>query len=101
SVYASVQRCRRGPPNAPSTTAICRGHRRSGGSTSVRPYVKTLQARKLTASAIDLRRSKAERAVPVFIEKVPAGAIAGGHSYGGRVSSMAALEVPYAALILL
>jgi predicted alpha/beta-hydrolase family hydrolase len=37
----------------------------------------------------------------VFIEKVPAGAIAGGHSYGGRVSSMAAVEVRYAALILL
>src|SRR2546423_5603489 len=67
----------------------------------MRPYIKALQARKLTASAIDLPRSKAERAVPVFIEKVPAGAIAGGHSYGGRVSSMAALEVRYAALILL
>src|ERR1700732_1933177 len=56
----------------------------------MRPYVKALQARKLTA-----------RAVPVFIEKVPAGAIAGGHSYGGRVASMAAVEVRYAALILL
>src|SRR2546428_10205960 len=67
----------------------------------MRPYVKALQARKLTASAIDLPRSKAERAVPVFIAKVPAGAIAGGHSYGGRVSSMAAIEVQYAALILL
>ena len=67
----------------------------------MRPYVKALQARKLTASAIDLPRSKAERAVPVFIEKVPAGAIAGGHSYGGRVSSMAAIQVRYAALILL
>src|SRR2546430_15967717 len=67
----------------------------------MRPYVKALQARKLTASAIDLPRSKAERAVPVFIEKVPAGAVAGGHFYGGRVSSMAAVEVRYAALILL
>ena len=67
----------------------------------MRPYVKALQARKLTATAIDLPRSKAERAVPVFIEKVPAGAIAGGHSYGGRVSSMAALDVHYSALILL
>src|SRR6202171_3481008 len=67
----------------------------------MRPYVKALQARKLTASAIDLPKSKAERAVPVFIEKVPAGAIAGGHSYGGRVASMAAVEVCYAALILL
>src|SRR5438094_1720204 len=67
----------------------------------MRPYVKALEALKLTASAIDLPRSKAERAVPVFIEKVPAGAIAGGHSYGGRVSSMAAIQVRYAALILL
>jgi predicted alpha/beta-hydrolase family hydrolase len=67
----------------------------------MRPYVKALQARKLTATAIDLPKSKAERAVPVFIEKVPAGAIAGGHSYGGRVASMAAVEVRYAALILL
>ncbi len=67
----------------------------------MRPYVKALQAHKLTASAIDLPKSKAERAVPVFIEKVPAGAIAGGHSYGGRVASMAAVEVRYAALILL
>jgi predicted alpha/beta-hydrolase family hydrolase len=67
----------------------------------MRPYVIALQARKLTATAIDLPRSKAERAVPVFIEKVPAGAIAGGHSYGGRVSSMAAVQVRFTALILL
>jgi predicted alpha/beta-hydrolase family hydrolase len=67
----------------------------------MRPYVKALQARRLTATAIDLPKSKAERAVPVFIEKVPGGAIAGGHSYGGRVASMAAVEVRYAALILL
>src|SRR5437016_1470319 len=67
----------------------------------MRPYVKALQARKLPASAIDLPRSKAERAVPVFIEKVPAGAIAGGHSFGGRVASMAAVEIRYKALILL
>src|SRR5881397_1463564 len=72
----------------------------------MRPYVQALAARKLAAEAIDLPRSgrsvvKAERAVPVFIEKVPAGAIAGGHSYGGRVSSMAAIQIRYAALILL
>src|SRR5438445_12072416 len=67
----------------------------------MRPYVKALQARKLTATAIDLPRSKAEKAVPVFIEKVPTGAIAGGHSYGGRVASMAAVDVGYAGLLLL
>lgn len=67
----------------------------------MRPYVKALLARKLSATAIDLPRSKAEKAVPVFIQKVPAGAIAGGHSYGGRVASMAAVDVHYAALVLL
>jgi uncharacterized protein len=67
----------------------------------MRPYVKALEARRLAAKAIDLPKSKAERAIPVFIEKVPAGSIAGGHSYGGRVASMAATEVRYTALILL
>jgi predicted alpha/beta-hydrolase family hydrolase len=72
----------------------------------MRPYVKALESRGLKAKAIDLPRSgrsvvKAEKAVPVFIDLVPRGAIAGGHSYGGRVASMAAIEVNYAALILL
>jgi uncharacterized protein len=89
------------PPRASNVPAIYLAHGASGDATSMRPYVKALQARKLTASPIDLPKSKAERAVPVFIEKVPAGAIAGGHSYGGRVASMAAVEVRYGALILL
>jgi predicted alpha/beta-hydrolase family hydrolase len=67
----------------------------------MRPYVKALETRKLKATAIDLPVGKAERAVPVFIQKVPAGSIAGGHSYGGRVASMAATQVAYAALVLL
>jgi len=67
----------------------------------MRPYVKALEKRQLKASAIDLPVGKAERAVPVFAQKVPAGSIAGGHSYGGRVASMAATEVDYAALVLL
>ena len=67
----------------------------------MRPYVTALQRRGLRARAIDLPRSNAERAIPVFIEKAPPGSVAGGHSYGGRVASMAALQVDYAALILL
>ena len=89
------------PPRAANVPAIYLAHGASGDATSMRPYVKALQARTLPATAIDLPKSKAERAVPVFLEKVPAGAIAGGHSYGGRVASMAAGEVRYAALILL
>jgi predicted alpha/beta-hydrolase family hydrolase len=67
----------------------------------MRPYVKALEKRQLKASAIDLPVGKAERAVPVFMQKVPAGSIAGGHSYGGRVASMVATEVDYAALVLI
>jgi predicted alpha/beta-hydrolase family hydrolase len=67
----------------------------------MRPYVKALEKRQLKASAIDLPVGKAERAMPVFAQKVPAGSIAGGHSYGGRVASMVATEVEYAALVLL
>jgi uncharacterized protein len=67
----------------------------------MRPYVRALEKRDLKATAIDLPVGKAERAVPVFIQKVPAGSVAGGHSYGGRVASMAATEVTYAALVLL
>lgn len=67
----------------------------------MRPYVEALEKRRLRASAIDLPVGKAERAVPVLIRKVPAGAVAGGHSYGGRVASMAAAEVNYAGLVLL
>ena len=67
----------------------------------MRPYVKALEKRQLKASAIDLPVGKAERAVPVFIQKVPAGSIAGGHSFGGRGASMVATEVDYAALVLL
>ena len=67
----------------------------------MRPYVKALEKRRLKASAIDLPVGKAERAVPVFIQKVPTGTVAGGHSYGGRVASMAATELNYAALVLL
>jgi predicted alpha/beta-hydrolase family hydrolase len=67
----------------------------------MRPYVTALGARGLKATAIDLPVGKAERALPVFMKKVPAGSIAGGHSYGGRVASMTAVDVAYAGLILL
>ena len=68
------------------------------------PFVDGLQARGLTASAIDLPKRKAEDAVPAFHLVVPSAAdvVVGGHSYGGRVASLAAAEpnAPYAALVL-
>jgi predicted alpha/beta-hydrolase family hydrolase len=67
----------------------------------MRPYVEALEARGLSGAAIDLPVAKAERALPIFERKVPPASIAGGHSYGGRVASMAAVEVRYAGLVLL
>jgi uncharacterized protein len=94
------------PAGSSKLPTIFLAHGASGDARSMRPYVDALGVRHIRAKAIDLPRSgrsvvKAEKAVPVFIKEVAAGSIAGGHSYGGRVASMAALEVQYAALILL
>ena len=68
------------------------------------PFVEGLRARGISATAIDLPRRRAEDALPAFHAVVPVvpGTVAGGHSYGGRVASLAAAEsdAPYAALLL-
>ena len=80
------------------------GHGASGDAASMTPFVAGLQARGLTATAIDLPKRKAEDAVPAFHLVVPSAAdvVVGGHSYGGRVASLAAAEpeAPYAAVVL-
>jgi predicted alpha/beta-hydrolase family hydrolase len=80
------------------------GHGASGDAASMTPFVAGLQARGLTATAIDLPKRKAEDAVPAFHLVVPSApdVVVGGHSYGGRVASLAAAEPesPYAALVL-
>jgi pimeloyl-ACP methyl ester carboxylesterase len=79
------------------------GHGASGTSASMAPFVAGLRARGVAATAIDLPRRKAEEALPAFhlvVPRAPNVAI-GGHSYGGRVASLAAAEpgAPYAALV--
>jgi len=68
------------------------------------PFVAGLRARGIVATAIDLPKRRAEDAVPVFHRVVPSAAdvCVGGHSYGGRVASLAAAETgaPYAGLLL-
>ena len=68
------------------------------------PFVAGLRARGVDAAAIDLPRRKAEDALPAFHLVVPDGAdvAVGGHSYGGRVASLAAAEpdATYAGLVL-
>ncbi|HVL53507.1 MAG TPA: alpha/beta family hydrolase [Vitreimonas sp.] len=87
------------------TAHLYLGHGASGTAASMGPWVEGLRERGLPATAIDLPRRKAETALPVFHRVVPddAGAIVGGHSYGGRVASLAAAEpgAPYAGLVLL
>ena len=69
------------------------------------PWVDGLRERGIDATAIDLPKRKAEDAVPVFRTVVPSrpDIVVGGHSYGGRVASLAAAQpgAPYRALILL
>ncbi len=80
------------------------GHGASGTSASMKPFVDGLVARGVDAHAIDLPKRKAEDAVPAFHLVVPGepDVAVGGHSYGGRVASLAAAErdSPYAALVL-
>ena len=80
------------------------GHGASGNAASMTPFVDGLRARGVIASAIDLPKRKAEDALPAFHEVVPTASdvVVGGHSYGGRVASLAAAEpdAPYVALVL-
>jgi predicted alpha/beta-hydrolase family hydrolase len=68
------------------------GHGASGGPETMAPWIDGLRARGFDARALDLPRRRAEDAVPALVAQVPAdGALVlGGHSYGGRVASLAA-----------
>lgn len=102
------------------------GHGASGSAATMAPHVAGLRARGIDARAIDLPKGRAERAVPLFAAllagglvggapalKADGGSIApepriavGGHSFGGRVASLAAADAcdagrPPLALVLL
>jgi predicted alpha/beta-hydrolase family hydrolase len=80
------------------------GHGASGTAASMKPFVDGLRKRGIDATAIDLPKRKAEEAIPAFHLVVPSkpDVAVGGHSFGGRVASLAAAEpdAPYAALVL-
>ncbi len=89
------------------------------------PHVAGLRARGIEARAVDLPKGRAERAIPVFGELLAAAGVTsagggpaagatrpvrpiavGGHSFGGRVASLAAADAcdagrPPLALVLL
>ncbi len=68
------------------------GHGASGTAASMAPFVEGLRARGFEAFALDLPKRRAEDAVPALLAAVPdePGVVVGGHSYGGRVASLAA-----------
>jgi pimeloyl-ACP methyl ester carboxylesterase len=79
------------------------GHGASGNAASMAAFVDGLRKRGLTADAVDLPVRKAEEAVPAWRAAVPdgPGTVAGGQSYGGRVSTLAAASgAGYAGLVL-
>ena len=75
------------------------GHGASGSAASMAPWVRGLIGLGFGARAIDLPKGRAERAVPRFADLLAAAAVRpdgradlaiGGHSFGGRVASLAA-----------
>jgi uncharacterized protein len=79
------------------------GHGASGDASSMAPFVEGLRRRGIAADAVDLPKRRAEDAVPAWRAAVPDGpaTVAGGHSYGGRVASLAAAGgARYAGLVL-
>jgi uncharacterized protein len=79
------------------------GHGASGDAASMAPFVEGLRRRGIEAGAVDLPKRKAEDAVPAWRAAVAdgPGTVAGGHSYGGRVASLAAAAgAGYGGLVL-
>ena len=71
------------------------GHGASGTAASMRPHIDGLGERGIAATAIDLPRGRAERALPVYADRLRqlnGPALIGGHSFGGRVASMLAAQ---------
>jgi predicted alpha/beta-hydrolase family hydrolase len=80
------------------------GHGASGDASSMKPFVYGLRKRGIQADAVDLPKRKAEDVVSVWRAAAPGGpgVAVGGHSFGGRVASLAAAEpaAGYEALVL-
>jgi uncharacterized protein len=68
------------------------GHGASGGPASMDVYVDGLRARGIDAHTLTLPKRRAEEAVPTLVAQLPPDepVVVGGHSYGGRVASLAA-----------
>jgi len=78
-------------------------HGASGSAAGLAPQVAGLHRRGVEATAVQLPKGKAERAMPIYLAAAPpsASTALGGHSFGGRVASLIAAEHEYGALVLL
>ncbi|MFI5261019.1 MAG: alpha/beta family hydrolase [Candidatus Limnocylindrales bacterium] len=81
-------------------TRIVLGHGASGTAASMGRYVTGLASRGVAGRAIDLPRSRPEAAIAVFLAEAAAdpGLALGGHSFGGRMASLAASRTAVPAL---
>lgn len=79
------------------------GHGATGDAGSMAPWVRQLARLGVTAEAVNLPKSNAQRAQDVFRAALTdqRSAAIGGHSYGGRMASLVAAGQPVSALILL
>ena len=71
------------------------GHGASGTAVSMKPWVHGLRDRGIEAHALELPKRTAEDTVAAYEAQVPdqPGAVVGGHSFGGRVASLAVAGV--------
>jgi predicted alpha/beta-hydrolase family hydrolase len=78
-------------------------HGASGSAAGLAPQIAGLRRRGVDATAVQLPKGPAERAMPVYLAAAPAApqTAIGGHSFGGRVASLLAAEHEYGALVLL
>ncbi|MDQ2674841.1 MAG: dienelactone hydrolase family protein [Chloroflexota bacterium] len=76
----------------------------SGNASQLHPHRDRLAVRGFEVELLSLPKGSAERAVPVYRDAVPEATrgtvVIGGQSFGGRVASLIAAEVPPAALVL-
>src|SRR5205814_2943865 len=75
------------------------GHGASGNAASMAPFVEGLRRRGYEAAALTLPVRRAEDAIAAMLDQVPdePGIVVGGHSFGGRVASLAAAGIGTAA----
>jgi predicted alpha/beta-hydrolase family hydrolase len=72
------------------------GHGASGSAASMAPFVDGLRDRGIESYPLQLPRRRAEDAVPALLDQLPSGSdvVVGGHSFGGRVASLAVAGDP-------